>query len=198
MKLLFAASDRDLLECYKKLLETDCREIVTAFDGTQTLYLLNHESFDIVILDHDIPRIDHKKIILKIHEKGLPVILLIDQPLSSQMLSEEPLPNAYLSYPFTSELIDDVIRGVMSKISSGDRLSVFGAEIIISEFRLNGGSRLTSNEIDVLQAILHNQPVNISDGACISAINEKFAQIGSKAKIKYMTKKGFELVEEYE
>ena len=57
MKILFAAPDRDLLECFRKLLETDLGETVTAFDGTQVLTLLASESVDAVILDRDLPRV---------------------------------------------------------------------------------------------------------------------------------------------
>ena len=48
MRILFAAPDRDLLECYKKLLESDFGETVTAFDGTQVYSLMSAEKFDIV------------------------------------------------------------------------------------------------------------------------------------------------------
>ena len=41
MKILFAAPDRDLLECFKQLFETDLGETVTAFDGTQVMTLLS-------------------------------------------------------------------------------------------------------------------------------------------------------------
>ena len=198
MKILFAAPDRDLLECCKKLLETDCGETVTAFDGTQVLYMLEHESFDIVILDRDIPRIDYRKIISRIHEKELPVILLIDEPVSARQLTEEALPTAYLSYPFTSGQLGGVIQDITEKLSSGENLDIFGTEIIVSEFRLAGGCRLTVKEIDVLRSLLCGEHVTTSDGAYISALNEKFTRTGSKARIRYMTGNGFELVAENE
>ena len=35
MKILFAAPDRDLLECYKQLFEADLGQTAAAFDGTR-------------------------------------------------------------------------------------------------------------------------------------------------------------------
>ena len=110
MKILFAAPDRDLLECYKKLLEPDFGEIVTAFDGTQVFSLFAAEKFDLVILDCDIPRIEHKRILMRINEKQVPVILLTNRPLQ---ITAVPDPNAYLSYPFTADQITAVIRNVL-------------------------------------------------------------------------------------
>ena len=38
MRILLAAPDRDLLDCYRSILQADFGETVTAFDGTQVLY----------------------------------------------------------------------------------------------------------------------------------------------------------------
>ena len=53
---------------------------------------------------------------------------------------------------------------------------------------------LTAGEIDVLQSLLRSSPVTSNNGACVSSLNAKFAEIGSKARIKYRSEKGFELV----
>ena len=108
MRILFAAPDRDLLECYKKLLEEDIGETVTAFDGTQVVFLLSNEPFDIVILDRAIPRIGYKKLTDLIHGKGIPVILLSDGNKPDETDSD-----ACLTYPFAPENIENVIRNVL-------------------------------------------------------------------------------------
>ena len=96
MKILFAAPDRDLLECFRKLLETDLGETVTAFDGTQVLTLLATESVDAVILDRDLPRVDHPTLVSRIREKNIPVVVLTDGPVTAAMLTGEPTANEYL------------------------------------------------------------------------------------------------------
>jgi len=100
MKILFAAPDRDLLECYKKLLVDDFGETVTAFDGTQVISLLMSENFDVLILDRNIPRVDHKTIVERANEKKVPVIVLTDEPAGVRRAGE-PSANGRLAYPFT-------------------------------------------------------------------------------------------------
>ena len=73
MKILFAAPDRDLLECFRQLLETEIGETVTTFDGTQVISLLMSENFDVLILDRNSPRVDHKTIVERANEKTSPL-----------------------------------------------------------------------------------------------------------------------------
>ena len=120
MKILFAAPDRDLLECYKKLLEADIGQTVTAFDGTQVLTLLATEGFDILILDWKIPRVDHKTIIESANRKKIPVIVLTDERPGGRQ-SEEPVPNGILSYPFTFSGIKKIILDTLDTCNIKER-----------------------------------------------------------------------------
>ena len=113
MKILFAAPDRDLLECYKTILENDMGETVTAFDGAQVLSLLQTEKFDLAALDCDLPRVEFDCLIKKFKEKNVPVIALTNGITARQA------PDAYLPYPFTPEQLEDVIRGVTEKTGKG-------------------------------------------------------------------------------
>ncbi len=194
MKILFASPDRDLLDCFRQLLDGEFGETVTAFDGTQVLTLISSENFDGVILDFSLPRVDNKTLITKIREKKLPVVVLTDGPVTSRLLTEEPLPNDYLSYPFGFEKLSHVIRGVIEKASSGEKRKTGDIEIDIPSFRIKNGPGLTSKEIDVLSSVINGGLVTTSDGAFISALNAKFAKAGSKIRIGYKATKGFELV----
>lgn len=193
MKILFAAADRDLLECYQQLL-AGCGEIVTAFDGTQVLSLISAEHFDVAILDSVVPRVDHKTLVVKIREKHLPVVVLTEEKVSARRLAEEALPNAYLSYPFHSETLIAVIQNVLETASSDQRLTVGDVEVVLSDFRIAGGAGLTLDEIKVLRSLSEGKAVTTCDGACVSALNEKLAAVGSATRIRYRTKKGFEPV----
>ena len=114
MKILFAAPDRDLLECFKQLLETDLGETVTAFDGTQVISLLKSENFDVLILDRNIPRVDHKTIAERANEINVPVIVLTDEP-SGVRRTGEPSGSCRLSYPFTFAEIKKAILETLEK-----------------------------------------------------------------------------------
>lgn len=198
MKILFAAPDRDLLASYQKLLETDFGEVVTAFDGTQVLSLLSGETFDLVILDRLLPRVELKRLLYKIREKVIPVIELTLSPLNVRLLTEEPLASAFLPYPFTREALSDLIRLVSERSRSAERFTAAGVPIDAAAFGIENGPGLSLGEIDVLRVLSSGANAIWENRACIAALNAKFARVGSPARIRYQAKKGFELVTENE
>ena len=198
MKILFAAPDRDLLECFRKLLETDLGETVTAFDGTQVLTLLASESVDAVILDSDLPRVDHRTLVSKIRGKNIPVVVLTDGPVTAAMLTGEPTANEYLSYPFNANKLSGVIKNVLETASSCETFRAGAGGPVITRSRIENGPGLTAGEIRVLRSLANGETVSSDDGAYITSLNAKFAACGSKTRIRYRAKKGFETVTEDE
>ena len=120
MKILFAAPDRDLLECYGQLLEDDLGKTVTAFDGTQVLSLLSDGDFDILILDKKIPRAAHKTIIERANAKGVPVVLLTDEAAAARR-ADDLSPNVRLSYPFTFAKIKKTVLDTLDGLMINER-----------------------------------------------------------------------------
>ena len=118
MRIMFAAPDRDLLECYRILLEEDLGETVTAFDGTQVLSLLSTESFDVVILDDATPRIEFERLAESIREKKIPFIVLTDGGASRRGAKETG--DAYLKYPFTPEKMREVIQDTLERAAEDE------------------------------------------------------------------------------
>ncbi|MBR7071795.1 MAG: response regulator [Clostridia bacterium] len=198
MRILFAAPDRDLLECYSKILQDDLTEVVTAFDGTQVASLLATEPFDIAILDKNIPRMDHEKLVTRIQNKGIPVMILTDRPISAHELTKTPLPNAHLSYPFTPEKISAEISNILKNVLSDEHLQIGTIEVDVPKYQMTGGLRLTAGEIYVLRALSNGETVTTDYGASISALNIKLAKTGLKTRIQYKSQKGFEMVTENE
>jgi DNA-binding response OmpR family regulator len=115
MKILLASSDRDLLECYKILLEADLGQTVTAFDGTQVLSLLSSEAFDTAVLDDELPRIEFGKLINQAHEKNIPVIALTNGADTGQTQAD-----AYLKYPFDYDKIKRTLIKTLSDAGKED------------------------------------------------------------------------------
>ena len=194
MKLLFAAPDRDLLECFGKLLQSGTCQVVTAFDGTQVLSPLSAEGFDIVVLDRELPRVGCRNLIEKSKEKHIPVILLTCAAVGARQLTEEPLPNAFLTYPFTAAQLEDVIRGTLAQASGGTVFPVGGRTVDAAAFRFREGPSLTAEETRALQRLLNGEAVPAKDGALVGALNEKLARTAARARILYRAGKGFELV----
>jgi len=198
MKILFSAPDRDLLECYKNIFDSDFGECAVAFDGTHVVSMLAKEMFDIMVLDCNIPRIDYKYLIGRAQNNGIPVVLLVDEPVNSYLLCDNPLPDAYVSYPFTPEEIESVIKKTIEYRNSEDQVNVKDICISLKEFSLNGNQKLTMDEIETMQLLIKEAPIQFEKYACVSSLNRKLVNAGSVVKIKYKKVKGFELVTENE
>lgn len=198
MKILFAAPDRDLVECYGEILRSDFGETVTAFDGAQVLSLIPAEHFDIAVVDGELPRVGYKTLIERIIAAGIPVAVLEDGPVSARRLAEEPVPSAFLSYPFSPDELGNVIRSVTEKAGSGEKIEVPGAVIDVRGFRIEGGPRITSGEIDLLLGLLKSGRAAPCDGALVGSLNSKFSAAGVGTRIRYFPGKGFGTVTENE
>lgn len=191
MRVLFAAPDRDLLACCRQLLEADLGETVTAFDGARALSLLGTERFDAAVFDRDLPRIGTKVLLERTRDAGVPAIVLINEPISVRLLTEDPLPSAFLAYPFPFDRLRETLADVTEKTCAGERLAYAGMEIDVAGFRIAGGPSLTAEEIDVLRALEKQESVPADRAPFVSALNAKFARLGLNAGIRYCSQKGF-------
>ena len=203
MRILLAASDRDLLESYQKLLADAFGECVTAFDGTQVLADLAGGRFDMVVLDRALPRVRHEVLLRELSVRVLPSIVLLDNPVAAHELAKELLPFAYLSHPFLPEDLFGLIQNVLRKATFSERFFVGNTAVNVSGFRLEGGPLLTAFEIDLLYALTNKTssdvyPGTSGVGAAVSALNEKFISMNASVRIRYLPKKGFELVNIHE
>lgn len=118
MRILLAAADRDLLECYQQILSDRFGETVTAFDGTQVFMLLGTEHFDLVILDRDLPRMDHQSLVRRIRGKETPVMVLTN---GTEGRAETGQPQEdCLAYPFMPGEIIAAVEKLLRKAGKTD------------------------------------------------------------------------------
>ena len=76
MDILLADSNRDLLQCYQKLLTMDGHAVTTAFDGAQVVSLMGTRIFDVAILEEDLPRIELDQLLQALNREKIQVIVL--------------------------------------------------------------------------------------------------------------------------
>ena len=197
MRILLAAPDRDLLQCCSELLAKDVGETVTAFDGTQVMALLDTESFDLALLDRSLPRIASPHIIARLNERRIPTVVLLNSAVKLQNLVEQPLAVDFLSYPFASAELVDEVRDVIDLVASGDRISFEDLEADVSDFRLNGGERITATEFRMLQSLISGERQDKAVlGVYAGALNEKLAKQNSRVRIRYRAGEGYQLVKD--
>ncbi len=196
MKILLAAPDRDLLQCFGRILTEEFGDAVTAFDGTQVLSLIQEHKFDMVLLDSDLPRVEHSQLIGKLNELGIPVIVLADCPVTVSILTREQLANAYLMYPFTPDELTAAVKDVAEKAESDEQFPFADACIDVKGSRIVGGARLTAKEIDLLRMMSLGSGEVSGNRSSIGALNGKLAAAGSRVRIRYSSGKGYRPVTE--
>ena len=200
MNILLADSNRDLLQCYQKLLMMDGHSVTTVFDGAQALSLLAPEKYDIAILEEDLPRVDLAQLLRALDKDRIPAIVLASGTITVKTLLGSSLPSAYLSFPFLPSDLIQLMEEVTEKARSAETLNCCGAEVDVSGFCFSGtATRLTNGEIDLLKEL--KQPRRAAGKRTrimIQALNEKLKAIGKPARIVYETEKGYRLVNGYD
>lgn len=199
MKVLIADSDRDFLTSFKKLLEFSGNEVTTVFDGTQVLAKTANHSFDIVILNRSIPRVNSRNIVHILNGSHIPVIMLLGCKINSDILLDDVLANAYLSFPFFPYELTELTKEVTEKVQAKEKLEYADVTVDVSEFLLCGSVRVTNEEINVFRALTDKTELNAKrTEPYINSLNNKLKKLDKKLRIQYLIGEGYRLVTDYE
>lgn len=198
MKLLIADADRDFLSTFRQLLTLEGHDVVTVFDGTQVITKTATEAFDLVILNYRIPRIKSRELIVSLAEKNIPVIVLLDAKVSSSLLLDDVVANAYLSFPFFPDELKDIMREVMTYLHSEETIHASDIEIKPAAFRLCGKIPVTAQEIGVMKALIGQKSIDAKRAEpYIHSLNNKLERLGKTQRIKYISGEGYRLVTDH-
>ena len=199
MKILLAASDRDLLQGYEKLLTMDGHQVTTAFDGAQVVELMAGGPYDIAVLEEKLPRIGGEQLLELLRREALPAILLLDERVSVKHLLRASPPEAYLSFPFLPADLTELLDSTVRKLAAKEIERFGGVAVDAARFRFAGTAvRLTTQEIDLMEALARREkPQGRQARTIIQALNEKLARLGS-VRIEYELQKGYKLVNDHE
>lgn len=118
MRILLVDDEKDFVKALKAILEQERYNVEAAFDGEEALYCLNQASFDCVILDVMMPRLDGFSLLKQIRSNGneTPVIFLsaradIDDRVKGLELGGDD----YLPKPFSSKELLARLKAVLRR-----------------------------------------------------------------------------------
>jgi DNA-binding response OmpR family regulator len=117
--ILIVEDEESLLKLETILLQVKGYEVSGAVTGNDALEKLSQEKFDLVLLDIMLPDIDGFEICSRIRRDkqtaGIPVVMLTaKKSLDDQERGTACGANAYLTKPFKSAMIIDVIDGLLN------------------------------------------------------------------------------------
>ncbi len=194
MNILFAASDRDLLSGFRRLLGAKGHQVQTAFDGTQVLAKLSGETFDLTVLDESLPRISRSRLLQALNEAKVPVILLLSEHPRVALYDSPDLPDSFLCYPFSPEELEQRIERVLAETTAPD-FQVGGVAVQPSSRLLSGKLPVTAEEISFLRSLSAGD-VPQGEEADFSArvLNKKFSCLQDSIRIRYRLHEGYRVV----
>ena len=165
MKALIIEDDPKIVSFIQKGLQEEGFIVDTAQDGEEGWYLLQHFTYDILILDWMLPKLDGIKICqqLRAQKSLLPIVMLTAKnSVEDRVLGLEYGADDYLCKPFAfSELIAR-IRSLLRRSSYqfNDTLNLDTLEVHLTKRTVTRASQpitLTSKEFDILVYLLMNQ-----------------------------------------
>jgi len=162
-KVLYVEDDAVIRESISKVLGIFFDNITLASDGQIAMALL-HNSYDIVILDLNLPKYNGLEIAKEVRKKSEEtLIFLISSYQETQNLRDAMRLGAidYLPKPIRFDDLKNVLSECANKLSKNE-VKFFGENLLYntrlkSVFKEDEEIKLTKNEITFLELILSNQ-----------------------------------------
>ncbi|MBP1918380.1 response regulator transcription factor [Youngiibacter multivorans] len=180
-KILIVEDDADISDIVKEYLGAAGLEVIGACDGEEALRFFSDHSFDAVVLDIMLPKIDGWRVLRKIRETSMvPVIILSARGEEYDRLKGFDLGvDDYVVKPFSpKELLARVRVALRRNESAGKKPELTGFEFngLSVDFASRNvtvdgeKARLTRREYDLLEYLIRNEGIVLSRENILEAV----------------------------
>lgn len=163
MKLLLAEDEQSLSRAIAKILEKNHYTVETVYNGEDALAYLELGSYDAVILDIMMPKLDGITVLKRLRAIGnsVPVLLLTAKAeIDDKVLGLDSGANDYLTKPFDTKELLARIRVMTRTQTAADSRICFGNIVLDrATFELSspaGSFRLTNKEFQMMELFISN------------------------------------------
>lgn len=209
MKILLAEDTRDLNRNIRFLLGNEGYEVDSAFDGSEALEYLKKDSYDCIILDIMMPKVDGLSVLKELRERHVltPVLLLTAKAeIEDRVTGLDSGADDYLPKPFASKELLARVRALIRRqpILTSENLTF--ADVLLDSSRASistvSSVRLSNKEFELATVLMRNTDIELSTKYLlehiwknepeaqedtvwlyISFLNNKLQMIGSSTKI---------------
>ena len=165
MQILVVEDERKVAKALKEGLEAERYQVTVAHTGEEGFYLLNSQTFDLVLLDLMLPGRDGFEIVKTLREKGLqtPVLILTARDtVDDRVLGLDSGADDYLVKPFAFPELLARIRALLRRGRIGEvlrlKLADLEMDLVTRKVTRSGGTiELTAREFELLEYLLRNQ-----------------------------------------
>ena len=163
MKLLLAEDEQSLSRAIAKILEKNHYTVETVYNGEDALAYLELGSYDAVILDIRMPKLDGITVLKRLRAMGnsVPVLLLTAKAeIDDKVLGLDSGANDYLTKPFDSKELLARIRTMTRSIQAVDSKLTFGnITLDRATYELSSTTdsfRLANKEFQMMELLMTN------------------------------------------
>ena len=193
MKILIVEDDIKISAFLQKGLKEEKYIVDTSYDGSEALYLIEINKYDLILLDIMIPSINGIELCIKIREKNIDVPIII---LSAKGSIEDKIngldigANDYISKPFSFDELSARIRVQLRKNNSKNNILTVGDLSIDLNSKIvkrkNNIIELTLKEYILLEYLIVNKDTIVSEDMINEALWDMQSQTSSNIISVYM------------
>ena len=169
MKILLAEDTRDLNRSVTVLLQMQGYEVDSAFDGEQALDYLKNDSYDCVVLDIMMPKVDGYGVLSQMRRRHIstPVLLLTAKAeIDDRVTGLDAGADDYLPKPFAAKELLARIRALTRRRQRDDFAQLRVGNIVLDADKYTLSSqnsvRLSNKEFDLMALLMSNTDVALS------------------------------------
>lgn len=185
MKILLAEDTRDLNQNITLLLNFDGYEAESVFDGAEAMECLKNDSYDCIILDIMMPKMDGLAVLKELRRRHIltPVLLLTAKAeVDDRVTGLDCGADDYLPKPFASKELLARVRALIRRqpVFAAEDLQMGDIVLNTGTFSLSSASsvRLSLKEFGVMRLLMSNEDISLSTEYLLEHIwkNEPDAQ----------------------
>lgn len=170
MRLLIAEDEKNLNKTVAERLTRAGYSVDNCFDGEEALYYIENTSYDGIILDIMMPKMNGFEVLKKIREKKIltPVLLLTARDADEDIISGLDLgANDYLTKPFSFDILCARIRAMLrvKEKMTGTVLEIEDLSVDTTSRTVSRGGKViecSSKEYSVLEYLMRNKGIVLS------------------------------------
>lgn len=164
MRLLLAEDEKSLSRAIIAILERNNYSADAVYDGLEALEYLESDTYDGLILDVMMPKMDGITVLKKLREKGnnIPVLMLTAKSeIDDKVLGLDSGANDYLTKPFNTRELLARIRAMTrtNTVQATSILTMGNISLNTATFELSapsGSFRLANKEFQMLEMLMRN------------------------------------------
>ncbi|MEW5783596.1 MAG: response regulator [Bacillota bacterium] len=155
-KILVADDERPIAEILKYNLEKEGYQVILAYDGEETLRLVEQEGPDLIILDIMMPKKDGLTVCREIRSQhNTPIVMLTAREAEfDKVLGLELGADDYVTKPFSAREVSARVKAILRRVKGGEARAAERSKRLV-----HGGLILDLDKVEVFH---HGEPVELT------------------------------------